>query len=382
MRFLQLSTLLVVFLLPFFPWQLDSKIVYAIYALAILTGPLFLKTVKKHLQEADAPTFFFLFFLLASLVSTLFSQSFPTSLKTFFLYLAYFVIFTTSSQIFPQKKDWERLAATIIVLSVPLALISFYNTFFLHQVSRQHINFYQVYYGHNHLSALLLFSIPAVFYFLETYWSKKLLRFSLLFLQGIFFLSFVFTFARASFLSLLLAFGLTLTLTKPFSKFKVAAIILTIIVLVGFTFSSLVNEKSFGVTKHATPWQSRSVYWQAAFEQIKQDPFTGLGIGTFQISGKNVPPTNDPHNFFLKMAAEAGVVGLVSSLALIFLILRQSSLASGKNLLSLTLWISLLASSINNLVDFDWQLPAVFVIFWLIASLTIKTKQFSAKKDF
>ena len=70
----------------------------------------------------------------------------------------------------------------------------------------------------------------------------------------------------------------------------------------------------------------RVVMWRNTVEIIREHPILGVGTGGFEVAyrrkiegshGWQAEPTNDPHNFYLKVLAEQGVAGLFAFLAFI-----------------------------------------------------------------
>jgi len=66
----------------------------------------------------------------------------------------------------------------------------------------------------------------------------------------------------------------------------------------------------------------RLAHWQAAWEMFSDHPWLGVGIGNYAVAypGYALPGWEDPlghaHNYYLNVAAEAGIVGLVAYLSL------------------------------------------------------------------
>lgn len=381
MRFYQIITFILLLILPFFPKQLDIWIVYLIglYALSLL--PIYIKNLP--LLKRDFKTVFFILFLIAASISTIFSFDWTRSILTLTLFLYYFIIFTSIKFVLPKFKDREKLAGVLVLATFFLSLISIYYTIFQGYSNREPegISFFWVYYGHNHLSSLLLFSLPLGLYFLETYRQKKIFCLSLLFLEGILFLALLFTFARASLSSLLLAlFFLTFLFTlvakkKIFMLVLVSLLIFNIVIL-----GSRNSAKSVGVGKYELTPASRTIYWKEAVDNFLKNPLTGSGLDTFRLvdaQRKTKTPTRTyyTHNFFLQILSDAGILGFLTSIGLIFSVLWygykrvEERIGAKEGLLYLMFWVGIFASTLNTFVDFDWQLPTVFLIFWVIAGL-------------
>ena len=393
----QLLTLLLLFMVSFFPRQLDAKIPYAIFSLAILLLPIFFKNAREDIAAKITTTLFFTLFLIASLLSTIFSIDYSHSIPQFLLYFSYFVIFTSIRSLFPTHKSKElfttpftgqALLICYLLFAILLSVISLYHTVILHYINRESegISFMWIYYGHNHLAALLIFAIPFSLYLLKKYWNLISLR---ILLMGIFcfmLIALFFTFGFTSILSLWLSALIALLFFAPFTRLqKLAGSFILVVALEVFLLGTFVLPEKIGFEKR--PLRSaatRLIYWQNALDNFSNNPITGSGLDTFRIvnkTSKYKPPLGSfyTHNFFLQMLSDAGILGFLSSILLIGSILWQSIkkikgqrlMTNGQRRLGTMLFVGLLASTLNSLVDFDWQLPTVFLFFWIMAALQI-----------
>jgi hypothetical protein len=78
----------------------------------------------------------------------------------------------------------------------------------------------------------------------------------------------------------------------------------------------------------------RVVMWRNTVEIIREHPILGVGTGSFEAAyrrkiegghGWQAQPTNDPHNFYLKVLTEQGVAGLFTFLAfIVFAVIAKS----------------------------------------------------------
>jgi putative inorganic carbon (hco3(-)) transporter len=67
--------------------------------------------------------------------------------------------------------------------------------------------------------------------------------------------------------------------------------------------------------------QTRLVLWQDAIALFKRNPITGTGFETYEFMGR-VGPYRDTHNYYIKVLAETGVVGMMLYLALLWRLVR------------------------------------------------------------
>lgn len=397
MGFYQILTFVTLSVLLFFPSQFDTKLFFIIGFFALALLPLQIKEMLKHVQhdkknKRGILVFLFIIFLFFASLSTVFSINRTQSIYQLTLYFYYFIFFINSSFLFSSFKAKERLAVFLVLAAFVLSLISLYNTIFLHVAVTDSLklSFFSVYYGHNHLSAILIFAIPLCFYFVTKHWEKNNLHFLFLVILYVLFLSFIFTFGIGSIISLGISFFVIFLLFRrsfPSFKFLLKGSVVILIVVELFLSGVLFFYKEIGVKKSVFPFESsRMVYWKQAYNNFLSNPVKGTGIDTFDIvnrkSREKKMATNYAHNFFLQMLSDAGIFGFASAVVLILSVLLhifrkvKEKLAEEHNILRnseafllLLFAVGLLASSVNSFTDFDWQIPTVFFIFWLIAGL-------------
>ena len=128
--------------------------------------------------------------------------------------------------------------------------------------------------------------------------------------------------------------------------------------------------------------QGRLIVNRNTLEMIKDYPILGSGPGTFNIL---YPKYRDPrlrtfmnatHNDYLQYAEEMGLFGIGSFILLLVLFFKKS-LNLIKNLpdkclqgLTIGFLVSISAIAIHGLVDFNLQIPANALLFWIILALS------------
>lgn len=118
---------------------------------------------------------------------------------------------------------------------------------------------------------------------------------------------------------------------------------------------------------------ARPLLWSAGWRAILQSPLTGLGLGGFEKDfAKFQLPASigthaSPHNFFLGMWVETGLMGIAFAICLfIFLIFNfiQSRTSQG-----LALSLFLLAFFLQGMVDVAYFRNDLSLVFWLSLAL-------------
>jgi O-antigen ligase len=125
----------------------------------------------------------------------------------------------------------------------------------------------------------------------------------------------------------------------------------------------------------------RMVMWSNTLEIVRERSIFGVGTGSFEAAyrqkiashhGWQAEPTNDPHNFYLKVLAEQGVAGLLTFLAfLVFVAVAKSPFRELH-------WGVLVTFCAANLFasDFSRFIEGRFMFLWLgvmLAGAPVKT---------
>lgn len=368
------------------------QIVFLTSLSSLVLLPVFVKNLWRDILHKNLITIIFILFLIASVFSTIFSVDQQKSITALLLFVAYFIFFTSIKSIFSTHKSKQFLAFSMLVYTIILSLISLYNTLILHYSNRQveGTSFMWVYFGHNHLSAILIFAIPLAFYFLWLNWKKVLMRFILAFIAGLLLVTMFFTSARGSILSLFIALFIG-SFFLPIHKDKQSIIayfigIVFIFFVLPFGVKSIVQNPARQKARIDIIGQTdRLLYWNQVIVNFANSPFLGTGLNTFREASGNTMVMQNPkflksdfaHNFFLQMLSDIGIFGFMTSLSLIFVVLWKAAITivrklvpkAKEQLLFLAFYTGIFASSINTLIDYDWQIPTVFLIFWLWVGL-------------
>ncbi|HLJ53780.1 MAG TPA: O-antigen ligase family protein [Chthonomonadaceae bacterium] len=136
-------------------------------------------------------------------------------------------------------------------------------------------------------------------------------------------------------------------------------------------------------------WHGRKLAWAGAMRMIRQEPWTGNGLGSYPVLqsryagvGLDIGPlrirpslANQAHSLYLQMAAEIGIPGLLIFLAIPVTILgqalRQASLLNPGPRRSLMLGAA--AGVIGCLVDAlaspSWQMASVSPMLWVLLGI-------------
>ncbi len=130
--------------------------------------------------------------------------------------------------------------------------------------------------------------------------------------------------------------------------------------------------QTYSRAKELTSMGIRMYFWQNAIDLVKQRPVLGWGTGGFeaaysqQVAGREGLAgvgTSDPHNQFLKIAAEQGLLGLAIFLGFLLMAFRQRPELHFRlmGLCALAVWC---ATSMAN-SHFSTYAEGTFIYLWL-----------------
>jgi O-antigen ligase len=160
-----------------------------------------------------------------------------------------------------------------------------------------------------------------------------------------------------------------------------------IICLVGFV--SIVSLPSLSSIRNEIFAQDRSGQirvgiWKETFSLLKDRPLLGAGMASYntriipyhkQVNGENIEIFHHPHNVFLTIWVNTGIIGLIGFLGILFSGYRLQVTSYKKNktlpLLNYFLIASLTTILVTGLVDSPYIKNDLSVFFWTIIALLI-----------
>ncbi len=122
----------------------------------------------------------------------------------------------------------------------------------------------------------------------------------------------------------------------------------------------------------------RHYWWIHSINMIEKNPLLGLGTGSFEealnqeikgLSGPAATKTNDPHNQYLKIAVEQGVIGLLFFLGVILFAINSKNITPIYKLIGLGVLASWCVTSLAN-SHFSTFHEGHFIWFWLGSMLS------------
>jgi O-antigen ligase len=120
----------------------------------------------------------------------------------------------------------------------------------------------------------------------------------------------------------------------------IAVVLLPVIFAVGFQFSPTFHNRVIQVSEEVGNFKEnpntsiglRLLFWENSWEIIKNSPLIGVGTGDYnkeyskvnKTASPNMVVTDNPHNQYIMVLCQFGILGLVSLLAIFFMQMRQA----------------------------------------------------------
>jgi O-antigen ligase len=126
---------------------------------------------------------------------------------------------------------------------------------------------------------------------------------------------------------------------------------------------------------------ARLFYFKDALNTFIERPIFGFGGGSYQFALRmnkqdpNYGSFADPHNWFLRMLVENGILATIIFIGFLFSlfwgigksILRTEKTDKKTNWLNMVIFIGLLSYLLHGLMDMDWNYPVLLLIFFSFA---------------
>jgi len=181
------------------------------------------------------------------------------------------------------------------------------------------------------------------------------------------------SFSRAGWLGLSVAVLIYLIFAadKKIRKIALGAVIVMIIVIVSTPNLRWRFILPFYGERSAS---SRTELWQSGWKGIKQSPIFGLGLNGYSNNYRTLqtdttlPDHNFPHNIFLDLWVEIGLIGLVSFIGITFIVLRQG-FKNRNDAIKLGVALFFIALLVQGQIDNPYFKNDLALVFWTVLAL-------------
>jgi len=416
---LVLIGLLVFAPLAFGTVQVWSMTVVHLMTLVMLAAWLIKVTALGKLRLIKTPLDLPILLFLGIAVVTTLTSIYPYASKIeLYKIINYILLYYLVVNNLKDSRQIKRIATLVVIVGTSLALYGLYNYFSgIEKIYTLDKKYYlgmltSTYVNHNHIGGYFELAIPlgiglmlANQYLPGSRRRSKILPaafVSVLFIAATFIMitALVFTYSRGSwigFLGSMIVLGMIISfrfkIFRDWSRLKkwgVLAVIGLIIISALLLMPDKVKKRAGTmfkfqegkVTFNVKSTGGRLIVYENTLQMIKDRPILGTGLGTFiHAYPKYRNPgfrifMNAVHNDYLQYAQEMGIFGLGSFVVLLVLFFKKN-LSLLKNLkdkylqsLTLGFLVSIIAIAIHSLGDFNLQIPANALLFWIILALS------------
>lgn len=341
-------------------------------------------------------------FVLLAGISAIYSPQHYQALLGFFNLLACLTLALLIFNFADSPLKLKYFGYIILALGAVLSLIGIYD--FVLSQNYQSLRLVSTFYSQIPFSEFLIypFFIALCLLFLSRPAKKE--RNILIVLNILFGVTLFFTHCRGAGVSFaLVLLFLVVFFKKEIINKKSLAFLAAIVIPGVFSIAVIMQVKSWQAHRDSAPAavyngpetiqenavSARLLFWQRAWDIFKDRPLTGGGLASYPELHKQYlqPPfyySADPHNLYLKILAELGIIaflvfiGFIASFLRRFLTFANHLKKAGafeKNkpsVISLAMMAGIVSALISNGVGFGWDFPADLIIFFFSLGLALK----------
>ena len=351
------------------------------YVLKLLCGRRVLR-----LSLIDYAVAVFLFFTIFSGIITVDTSSFPKMMVFVIFMLGYFVVKNTISS----PSLVRRCLYSLVTSSVLVSAYGLYQNFFgelstvwqdvtiFSEISGRVVSSFE---NPNVLGEYLILVFPVTLALMISAKSVNH-RFAFFCAAVLNVACLIFTWSRGAWLGFIIATVLFFLLSGK--HFFTAGILLTPLAAFGLSFMGNTSVFRRFTTFGDSSTSYRLSIWRGTLDMLKDIWWYGIGIGegafrkvypAYALPGIEAAPHS--HNLYLQIITEGGIFALLS-FVLFILIFMQCSFSFSRNAVShanrsicVGLFAGIAAFLIQGLTDYVWYNYRIFLLFWLIAGLSV-----------
>lgn len=359
------------------PIIIDAVASVVIISLYILSS----QYLKK---QREIPQFLSLLWMLNIgywFLRTVFSDSVAYSITTSMRFIMAYLVFSYFYQ-YGTSSHQRYFIITLIVFSITASLFALFFLLFPRYANLPSMNLLYPYYGHNHLSNILVIAYPialtSVLRMSHATHRAKYLGAILYLLFMLFFVILSLSRGALVIVGVYTILCVGLHLRGNINVKHVVLFFIGCLAIMSFALFSVITVRQPTITLPILQQQlkkpkltddGRWKYLQQALDGIRERPLFGSGPGTFYLISKRYQhaPNNYTwfaHNSILQWTVELGVIGA-------FLLFTLFGAIIAKMNLSHPLAHGAFLAFLNSLFDYNLDFLIVWMILWIILSITI-----------
>lgn len=361
----------------------------------------FLKYIRgKRSVEFQTIDLFILIFGFVIVCGGIFSITPKGSIKPALLYLCFLVFYFPAVNLIKSPEIIFRSAGCVMFSSVVVSLYGIAQNYFgIGNKTWQDEEMFSAIEGRvistfgnpNVLAEYLVLILP---FFIAFMFLKKGINEKIVFLAltGVNFICLIFTWSRGSWLSFIASFLVLLVLmNKNFLMAYIGALFLVPFAPLVLPESIMSRIYSIGNLGDSSTSYRVSI-WQASLNLIKDHLLGGIGVGLepfrivypeYSLAGIESAPHS--HSLYFQTMIEYGIVGIIVFAVIIFLFAQLCFTAAAKRHSTMGKYMisagfcGIAAFLINGVTDYVWYNYRVYLMFWIIFSLTAAISKFCIK---
>ncbi|MBA7495626.1 hypothetical protein ES702_06215 [subsurface metagenome] len=362
-----------------------------------------------------------LFFFLIMSISLIISEHLIVSLKDYIIFISYFIIYFIIMNIIKKQEEFDSFIKLFFITSFLVSIYTLFHYYglipYLKELGPVISTIGQKNWTSNYLA--LIFPLIFSYFLLEKNKNTKIFYYIIL---SIVYATLMICQSRGIWISIGLTFVIGIFIIFKFKLFEIfkknqkLLISLCFIFLIITTIYSTDNplnrsvitvpERAISTLDEKDPSiNTRFLMWNTTLNMIKDKPIFGSGIGTFKINYldyqaeflndntgyiKYWTHAREPHNEYLQIWAELGIIGLGIFLSIIFIFCKltinylKKESSDKKKIIVFGLFMGITSFLIHSLFSFPLHIPALSSAFFIILSLSIvymKDFKFSIFKE-
>ncbi len=381
---ISLSLLIYITVLPFMPTMV---MVAGVIGLCLVLG---FKThlLRERVPFAHSSINFFMFLMMVMFVfGVINSYDKMSSLKSVMVYIAFMLVYYLIVRLVNDKKKLVKAFWLLTGASLICSLYGIYQYFnpaelqvwqdseMFSDISGRIVSFFE---NPNVYGEYLILIIMINIALLATVKKPllKLCTFILLALSGV---CMILTYSRGCWIGIILAVALFLFISSK----KMFLVMAGLGVVALFFLPESVMTRLLSIGDLADSSTSYRVYiWQGTMDMLKDFWVTGIGVGTsafnhvYPIYAFGAISAPHPHNLYLLLLSEMGILGLLVFIALMIVVLKKLFVTANKSkdktisVFSSALFSALVGFLVQGIFDNVWYNYRVFLFFFIIIGLS------------
>jgi O-antigen ligase len=267
-----------------------------------------------------------LLFLLVNVISMFFGINNNNSFREVIRLVSIFSLFILGYIFVNTAANLTKSLKAIILSAILPSIIGFWQFFYAKDLFIKNGNRLISTFAHPNMLAFFIFFVLAITIFIFLYgYKKNILSYFYILASLLFFIVLILTYTRGAWL----AFLVFLIIIGLF-KFRKLLLLMAIFFLILYSAIAPVRERIDNIFVFDD--YNSSVVWRLnlykdEFEYFKKKPIIGYGSGNASlVIAENRSPrlgATEPHNDYLKIALEGGIVGLISYFVLAIVLIKS-----------------------------------------------------------